>query len=128
MQQILNGKCNNAVNVTYKGLELEDLSNELLLEVFDNYDLKELLDAASANCRFRALIIQYYIIPEYRLNEQLVTISIGSKAKNNKLYDEFVVDGGNIKMYKPKLILNFLRNFGHLISRICIDQTRDPLK
>lgn len=50
---------------------MEDLCNELLLELFDEFNLLELLNLADVNYRFRDLITQYH---KYHLNEKSVGI------------------------------------------------------
>lgn len=58
--QISHSKAINAVNVMNDALQLEDLSNEVLLEIFE---FEELVDLS---------IIQHYIIPEYHFNERIL--------------------------------------------------------
>lgn len=109
-------------------IRLDDLNDDILLQIFDNFKFEELLNAADINNKFRRLIVQHKIIPKYRFNERIVEINGGFYVGDEKIQFEngynSIDDSGivrridYVKIFSSYLVLKLLRNFGQKISRV----------
>lgn len=94
-------------------LQLDQLGNYNLLEIFDWMDFDELLKMVEMNQRFYQLIIRHYAITKYQINNK--TLLIMDHSRSNKTI-EITVD--HIKVNQYETALQFLRYFGHIISNV----------
>lgn len=92
------------------GIFLDDLNDDILLKIFDELELGELLKLAGMNYRFRELISHYQITPKYHLNDEFVRI--------HPVWPLSTIQ--NIEL-KEETELKFLRIFGNVISLLEID-------
>lgn len=77
--------------------------------VFDLLDFDELVNIASSNERFRALISDHYMVSVFRIHEKLIRFSLN-------IYER--EDPNMVIIQNNHTILPFLRNFGHLITNL----------
>lgn len=88
---------------------LDQLDNYTLLAIFDQMDLTDLMNVANISIRFRQLIIDHFMLSKHRIHEKVIKIAIPR---------DYTQDGTKLIFRHPETILPFLRNFGHLISKI----------
>lgn len=98
-------------------MKLDDLNDDVLLETFSRLEIKELLSSADMNQRFRDLITQHILFPKYKFNRKFVYIY-----KNNRKRDKIFIKDSNLMIDDEQIALKLLRHFGHLFSRILINQ------
>lgn len=98
-------------------MSFSKLHDIALLEIFDQMDLAQLINAADLGPRYRDLITQYSA-KKFRFHEKTIKISLSSMKGQN---DIDVSSENKISMKSVAAILKTLRNFGHLISKLEID-------
>lgn len=109
--------------MNYTLLQFDDLNDDVLLKIFDEFEFERLLDVANMNYRFRQLITQHTLIPKYQLNEKslMITISDGAVARNI-----FFDTHSFYYIENREFALKFLRNFGHVVPRILFNKCVFP--
>lgn len=104
-------------NVVLNSVRLDDLNNDVLLEIFDYMEFEDLFNLADSNLKFRELISHRYAIHKYRVHEKLIKLD-SFFVKSEKIdFGDDIIHVGNTAM-----LSKFLRNFGHLISRLQIEK------
>lgn len=111
--QTPHGNSINAINGSNSCLQFEDLNDDVLLEIYDKLQFKDLINLAETSYRFRQ-VAQHHIIAKYRFHEKIVEIS-------DLEFDEDITFNYLIKIYRSELQSKILRYFGHLISRISLE-------
>lgn len=70
--QISNGKCTTiSINGLNNLLQLQDLNDDVVLEIFGKLKFEELVNAADMDYRFRELITKYFMISKYRFKRTI---------------------------------------------------------
>lgn len=86
-----------------------------MLSIFDYADLFELTSLAGVNDRFRDLIATHYMLPVYQVDRKAIRFVATSSPS---------VDSDAITFNSAKTIVQFVRHFGHLITKLKFSTTR----
>lgn len=98
---------------------MEDLNDDVILEIFDKSEIKDLVNLAEMNYRFRDLITRYCIAIKYRFEEKFLRIMVLFNEDEDSFYEDIdLSDDGLIKVHDGEIMLKILRNFGQLFSRV----------
>lgn len=100
-------------------MSFDQLNNIVLLEIFDQMSFDELVNVSDLGERYHEIVIQHYMIPKFKIHNNLVKISFERKYNETKIYN--LSWGDQIDLRNIKIILKTLRNFGHLISKLEYD-------
>lgn len=92
------------------GLKLNELDINSLLGICDHVNFGSLINLADTNTEFRQLITDRYMIPIFRIHEQVISF----EKQDIVMY----IPDDTIAIGKVHTILRFLRIFGHLITRV----------
>lgn len=101
--------------MSLNSLQLFDLNDDVLLEIFEEMEFADLLSSAETNSRFRELIGRYYMIKKFRIHEKLIDFrssNTHSTTNSDKIYSNFIL------IYNRTTFTRLLQNFGNLIPLI----------
>lgn len=117
--KILYVRCTSVNNLTSKLIRLDDLNSDVILDIFDHFQLEDLINVAELNSKFRELIAQYYSM-KFHIHEKVISLEHRNAQKIH-------FDDDLMPFYDPKLFAKVLRIFGQSISRIKINHSYNSL-
>lgn len=98
-------------------MHIDDLSNDVLLEIVDNFELEkidDLFDLAESSSKFR-VACRHHAITIFRIHEKKLEFSYTRHTSPTRFNDDSIVTNDNI------FFIRLLQNFGDLIPHVEID-------
>lgn len=108
----------NIGNLASNSLQLEDLNNDVLMEIFNQMEFEDLISFTGTNFKCRELL-GYYATYKFHLHEKLIFISSELEYSRKTSFND-----ASIEIHNYTLFERFSQGFGHLISRIRICENR----
>lgn len=97
--------------MTLNTLQFDDLNNDVIFDIFDNFNFEDLIAFAEINPKYRELIARHYAL-KYRIHEKLIILEPLEYDITTKHFEQ------RIFFHDAKLFAKFLRIFGQWVSRI----------
>lgn len=94
------------------------MDDDALLKHFNNSRLEDLIDLADENSRFRKLIATHTAINRFHIDEKLIYFEI----REYKHMEKVEMKNDLIQIGDRLIAFKLLRNFGHMISKMYIEQ------
>lgn len=89
------------------------MNGDVLLEILNQIDFNDMVGFADVDKQFQELIGRHILIPKLKINEKTIEFSHGISGKPGTYSIE-----KEIKIKDVKIFLIFLRNSGHLITKL----------
>lgn len=102
--------------------------NYTILEIFESLNIEDTIKIADMNYVLQQIVTKHFLLRKFRLHERVVSIGEPTKPlyKSDSKIEEW---GDTIAVVDPVYALKFLRNYGHLITRLEVRQpARDSNK
>lgn len=100
--------------MTSDSIQFDDLNIDVLYNIFDQIEFKDLISLTELNPKYRELITRHYAL-KHRVQEKLIHFQSSNVQRIS-------FEGNSIKISNTRLSVKFLRNFGQWISRIKLDR------
>lgn len=103
-------------------------NNYTILEIFETLNIEDTIKIADMNYALQQILTKHFLLRKFRLHERVVSIGEPTKPlyKSESKIEEW---GDTIAVVDPVYALKFLRNYGHLITRLEVRQpARDSNK
>lgn len=97
---------------------MENLDDFSLLEIFDKLDFFDLVKLSTLGPRFHQIIVDHYIIAEYRLHEKKLYIKIGYTVSTHVYPND---DSNSLYTEKEEEVLAVLQYFGNVFNSIKLE-------